>query len=74
MKDTAAEWYTNVALQKAMEEDLWTSLPNIWRDVEKGFGDTNPELTARAQLSKISQGTHSVHKYNNEFNEVSIRM
>ena len=28
---------------------------------------------ARAQLIKITQGTHSVHKYSNKFNEVSIR-
>ena len=52
---------------------LWESLNAFWKVIESIIGDANPELTAKAVFSKIQQGTHPVHKYDSQFNEITIR-
>ena len=73
MVGTASEWFTMVAEANAAANEHWPTVKDFWKSLEAQFGDVNPELTARAHLSKIAQGTRLVHEYSNEFNKISIR-
>ena len=70
---TASEWFTTIAEANAIHGEEWPMVEDFWKSLEARFRDANPELTARAELSKITQGSKLVHKYSNEFNEISIR-
>ena len=70
---TTSEWFTTVAEANAMTNEHWPTVEDFWKSLEARFGDANPELTVRAELSKITQGTCFVHEYSNKFNKISIR-
>ena len=57
MTGTTSEWFTTVAESNATREEGWPTLKAFWQPIEGCFGDANPKLTARAQLSEIMQGT-----------------
>ena len=69
MKGLAAQWFTINQKAKDLAREPWISTTDFWEDVEKRFGDSDPNFTTQMKLENFKQGQRSEHTYNSMFNE-----